>query len=520
MDVNLSRDDEAIARFGPRANGGNRGHAFVDWPEPTPLPDGLPAVMPFDFALLPDSLAPWASDICDRMQCPPDFVGATIMTSLGSVIGRQVGIRPQASTDWTEIPNCWACNVGRPGILKSPAMQAALAPLHRLAALAAEHHESDIVEFKREAQIAKLRAAAAEKTVRATLGKNPKADITGILIDDDCEEPAMRRHIANDTSVEALGEILRANPKGILVYRDELVSLLKSLDREENAGARGFYLSGWNGTGGYTFDRIGRGLNLHISAVCLSLLGSTQPGRIAEYIRMAVKGGPGDDGLIQRFGLLVWPDPVTEWLDVDRRPHLESRATADTLFEQLDRVDLTRIGARSDQFGSVPYLRFDQEALELFREWRSRLEIRLRSGELHPAFESHLAKYRKLVPTLALIVHLADNGVGPVPKKPMLQALAWADYLESHAKRAYASVTIPEVAAAKALIARLRSADLHSPFAARDVYRKGWSHLSDREQVYEALRLLVDFDWLRVYGRDTEGRTATVYEANPKGLGQ
>jgi putative DNA primase/helicase len=37
------------------------------------------------------------------------------------------------------------------------------------------------------------------------------------------------------------------------------------------------------------------------------------------------------------------------------------------------------------------------------------LEKRLR-GDLHPALESHLAKYRKLVPALALICHLVDGG--------------------------------------------------------------------------------------------------------------
>ena len=59
-----------------------------------------------------------------------------------------------------------------------------------------------------------------------------------------------------------------------------------ALNREEFAPARGFFLSAWNRTWGYTFDRIVRGAT-HIEAACQSLLGSTQPGRIAEYIRRA-----------------------------------------------------------------------------------------------------------------------------------------------------------------------------------------------------------------------------------------
>jgi putative DNA primase/helicase len=155
--------------------------------------------------------------------------------------------------------------------------------------------------------IVKIRRDEAEKTVRKAL-KDGK-DAAHLLNIDEPEAPVARRYVVNDTSYEALGEIMASNANGVLAYRDELVSLLKTLDREDNAAARGFFLTAWNGTSGYTFDRIIRG-KTHIEAACLSLLGGTQPGRLAEYVRRATSGGAADDGLIQRFGLLVWPDPV------------------------------------------------------------------------------------------------------------------------------------------------------------------------------------------------------------------
>lgn len=493
-------------------------HEDSTFPEPLPLPEGLPIVAPFDFALLPDTLKPWAQDICERVQCPADYVGVTILAALGSVIGRKVGIRPQAYTDWLEVPNQWAMVVGRPGVLKSPAMEAALSPLKRLCFKATQAHEAAIAGYEQAARMAKLRAEAGEKAARAKLAKNPGADVSGDLRSDDVEEPSLKRYIANDTTAEALGELLRQNNNGLLVFRDELVSLLKGLDREENAAARGFYLTGWNGTSAYTFDRIGRGMNLHIPAVCISLLGSTQPGRIAEYLRTAVKGGSGDDGLIQRFGLLVWPDTGGTWKDVDRWPDSTAKKEANRVFEMLDELDPQAIGAGTDEYAEIPFLRFDTEGLELFREWREGWEPKLRGGELHPALESHLAKYRKLVPAIALTLHLAAGEKGPVTKRPTLQALAWAEYLESHARRAYASVSSPEVAAAKAIIEKLKKGELSRTFAARDIYRRGWAQLSDRQHVLDALQLLADLDRLVIHSRDTEGRTATVYEANPRGL--
>lgn len=486
---------------------------------PEPLPDELLPVAEFDFALLPDALRPWAQDICERVQCPPDFVGAGIMASLAAVIGRKVGIRPQARTDWTEVPNLWALVVGRPGVLKSPALEEALAPLKRLIAQAKDKHAGAFADYKKNQSVAKLRAEAGEKAARQKLAKDPGADVSELLSVDEPDAPTLKRYKANDTSAASLGELLRQNSNGLLVYRDELVSLLKGLDREDQAEGRGFYLTAWNGNSPYTFDRIGRGLNLNIEAVCLSILGGTQPGRLAEYIRHAVKGGAADDGLIQRFGLMVWPDTGGTWKNVDRWPDTEAKNRAFKVFDYLDKLTPANIDAQQDTDldgnpDGLPYLRFDAGGLELFLEWRTDLETRLRGGDLPPALESHFAKYRKLIPALALIIHIADGGSGPVTEKATLQALAWGDYLETHARRAYGATSQPGVTTAKAILHRIKKGDLSASFSSRDVWRPGWAMLSDRDQVAEGLRLLVDYGHLREERNEkTGGAPATTFHA-------
>ena len=300
----------------------------------------------------------------------------------------------------------------------------------------------------------------------------------------------------------------------MLAFRDELVSLLRTLDREEHIAARGFFLSAWSGTQGYTFDRIIRG-KTHVEAACLSLLGSTQPGRLAEYVRVANRGGAGDDELIQRFGLLVWPDQSGEWKECDRYPDSEARAWAWATFERLDQLDPDAIGAERDRYEPIPFLRFEDKAQVLFSEWRADLEKRVRAGDLAPALESHLAKYRKLVPALTLINHLSDEGRGPIGEKALLQALAFAEYFETHARRAYGAGAASEAAAAKAILARIRKGDLQDGFAARDIRRKEWSGLTDNDQIKAGLELLADFDWIAPDTTETAGRPRTVYAINP-----
>jgi putative DNA primase/helicase len=307
----------------------------------------------------------------------------------------------------------------------------------------------------------------------------------------------------------------------LLVFRDEIVSLLDNLDREECIGERGFYLTGWNGDSRYTFDRIGRGLHLTVEGVCISMLGSTQPGRISQYLSRAIRGGRGDDGLIQRFGLMVWPDVLTEWKCVDRYPDNKAKRTAVETFERLDALDWRAISAKRDlgtdgDEEGLPYLRFSIDGYELFRGWRTELECRLRGGDLHPALESHLAKDRKLVPGLSLILHLADGMTGPVSAAAVRTALAWAKYLETHAQRAYGSATAATADTAKAILGKIRSGDLKTEFRSHDVWRPQWSRLTDREAVSSGLKMLIEYDWLTQEKLPTAGRPQTVYRLNPR----
>jgi len=284
------------------------------------------------------------------------------------------------------------------------------------------------------------------------------------------------------------------------------------MDREGNECSRAFYLEAWNGTGGYIFDRIGRG-TVDIEAACLAIMGGIQPGPLQAYIRSAMNCGAGDDGLLQRLQVVVWPDPPKTWTEVDRWPDSEARQTAFDVFDRLDAIDPAQIGAEPDP---LPFLRFDGEAQEAFSEWRARLEYRLRNEEHAPAFEAALSKQRSLMPSLALLLHLADNPAGgPVTLKAALQAIAWTEYLEAHSRRLYAPALDMPAHAARALGERIKAGEVAPVFQARDVYRKHWAGL-DREAVDEALDVLESIGWIRPVEIETGGRPRTDWQVNPR----
>jgi len=414
------------------------------------------------------------------------------------------------------VPNLWGAVVGRPGVLKTPAIQEPLKALDRLEAQARDRYETEAQAHDAGQLVAEERKKVSREKIKKALkgGQDPtQVALEAVQVED---EPVRQRYICNDTTVEKLGEILKGNPRGVLLFRDELTGFLKSLDKDGREGDRSFYLESWNGTGRFTYDRIGRG-TVDIEAACVSILGGIQPGPLSHYLRRITQGGADNDGLLQRFQLVVWPDLAGTWENHDRTPNLQARQTAYAVFDRLDGIDPASLGAQQEE-GTIPYLRFTPEAQVIFNEWRTELEHRIRSGEESELLEAHLSKYRSLVPSLALLIHLADEEQGQVGKTALQRACAWSEYLESHARRMYAPALAPAAGSAHALADRLRKGELQSGFTLRELYRKHWHALATRDEAQEAVDLLEELNWLHEVRVRTEGRWTTYYEVNPKAL--
>jgi len=369
------------------------------WPDPVPLPDELTPVLPLDFSMLPQSVRPFIEDVAERMQCPADFPAVGIMIVLSGVVGRKVCIRPKKYDDWTVVPNLWGVAIGRPGLMKTPAIDEPLKFLKRLEIEAKKMFDTEMEKYCIEEMVGKLAHRQAESTMSKALKNGEDAhSIAAELLSQKKDIPTRTRYVVTDSTVEKLGEILNENPNGVTLVRDELYGWLRTLEKDGHESARGFYLEAWNGNGRYSYDRIGRG-NIDIEAAVLSLIGSIQPGRLMEYVRVATQGGAGDDGLLQRLQLAVWPDCPGPWRNVDRWPDSQAKQSVFDVINNLSRLDASSVGAEFE--GDISFLRFDHEAQQVFDTWRCGLEQRLRSDELHPALESHLAKYRSLIPSFA-----------------------------------------------------------------------------------------------------------------------
>ena len=97
-----------------------------------------------------------------------------------------------------------------------------------------------------------------------------------------------------------------------------------------------------------------------------------------------------------------------------------------------------------------------------------------------------------------------------------VRALAWAEYLHSHATRLYSAGENMAENGARLILER--RTQLPDPFTARDIHRRKWAGLADRDAVGSALDVLVTTNHCRAVSGAAgphRGRPSDAYAWHP-----
>ena len=499
-----------------------------EWLKPEKITSELLSVERLSEELIPEPFRVWITDISRRMQCPVDYPFATVIVMCSSIIGTRCSIRPKSKDSWQVVPNLWGGIVGSPSALKTPSIQEATKMLSKLENKAFEKFEDDQIQYQRDLRTWEIKKKIIEDELKIAFKSKNNSQVETEEVESRLheheenppEEPILKRYSTSDSTVPKLQELMGFNPQGLFVLRDELHGFLMSLEQEGREADRAFHLEAWGGQASFTSDRIGRG-TVRSELVCESVFGSIQPSRIIPHIRQTLSGAA-NDGLVQRFQVLVYPD-VNKWSYIDKTPDKEAENRAYRLIQKLNDMDfINDVGAVFEDGSKIPYMRFSEDAQELFKEWITDLEYRLRENEETPAVQEHLGKYRSLMPSLALIFHLLDvadgKSSGNVSLRSAQLSAAWCDYLESHARRIYHMAGDITLRAAGNLTDKIKKGKLDDGFTARNVRQKNWSMLTEMDVIKGALSELVEANWLRKedISPSTGGKTKTIYWINKK----
>ncbi len=385
----------------------------------------IPAWRPFPLHALPRVLRDFASEEAENKGCDPVLVVLPALAALASAVG--CAVRVVVRRGWIEPCALFVGVVALPSNMKTPAQRAALAPVWAAQRANDQSHAAAMSEYMR-------RLSEWKGTEKAERGEEPR-------------KPSRVQCVAQNTTVEALAQVLAVNQRGVLVAHDELGGLFGGFGRyaKNSGGAEcgaAFYRSAFNGET-YIENRKGDGgTYLRIDCPLLSVCGGIQPGALARVLGNQRI----EDGTASRFLWSAPPDNPGGWVDErEADPGISERYTA--VFARLLRIPLN---LTDDGAPDPAYVGLSRDAQDVARAWVNALRDRTRD-ESDPALRAALGKLKGIAFRLASLFHLigwADRGgcggFGAIGPRTMRDAVAAADWFAREAERVYGAFSESE----------------------------------------------------------------------------
>lgn len=469
----------------------------VIWSEIRPVDDYDFSVEEMKKSMLPIAFSNYAFEEALAINdAKPDYLAVSLVVSAASLIGGSALITPKANDKtWKLKPTLWAMIIGDPSTYKTPMLSKGLEPLrnaqkkyidiNNLKNINKQIIHNEIIE-KKKAELKSLAKAAFES------GDDKRGEsITEELSALRTLHIAEREIIVTDATPEALIVKLKSNPLGVLLVRDEISGIFASMNKQGREQERSLLLEGFNASGSYTQERIGRE-KITIDCVHTNLLGGLQPKKLRPILK-GRKSGHEDDGFFERFQLSVFPN--------QKKPTYTDIAISPENSERLNSIFmlLAQLGDREPQ-----NFDFDEEAQKMWDSWS--IDFHESLGDLSCDEQAMASKYPAMVAKLSLVFHLcieAEKCVGN-DYRPILNinpiclqmALEWLSYLKSHYKKIISiSDDSNSDVSVEALIEKLPK--LGGAFTKQQLGQKDWKYLTSAKDRNRALETLEEQGYIQ-----------------------
>jgi hypothetical protein len=379
---------------------------------------------PFPTEALPEPVRGLVVAGAKAIGCDPSYVALPMLTALAAAIGNTRRI--QLKRGWTAPAIIWIAIVGESGTAKTPAFKLVMYPIRERQRKALERHADAMRQH--EADLAHYEKALAEwKRDKKTTDEPPAKP----------ESPQAERCIVSDTTVEALAPLLLANPRGLLLARDELAGWIGSFDRY--AGGKGgadaaHWLSMHNGESILVDRKTGNPRTIYVPMASVSVCGGIQPTILHRALGVAHR----ESGLAARLLLTCPPRKPKRWTEADIDPTAEAEIAR--LVDRLYELQPTN-GDDGEPRPVVIGLTHDAKAVwKAFFNSHAQEHVDL-AGELSAAW----SKLEEYAARLALVIHYARwaaddpelRRADVVDAASMLAGVKLAQWFKGEALRVY-----------------------------------------------------------------------------------
>jgi hypothetical protein len=250
------------------------------------------------------------------------------------------------------------------------------------------------------------------------------------------EPPHAERFIVSDTTVEALAPILLANPRGLLLARDELAGWTGSFDRYAGKGKTGAdsanWLSMFNAESLIVDRKTGIPRTIHVSQAAVCVSGGIQP----DILRRVLGIEHRESGLAARLLLTCPPRKAKRWTEADIDPGAEAE-----LVRLFDRLYELRPTAGDDGESRPALVRLSGDAKTAWKAYYNKHAVE--QAELTGDMAAAWSKLEEYAARLALVVHFTRWAAGDVADEARLDlssmnaGIVLAKWFKHEARRVY-----------------------------------------------------------------------------------
>ena len=301
-----------------------------------------------------------------------EFIATSMLSAASTALGGTYRIR--IKSDWQSNGALYIILVGRPGLGKTPPLEAAYRPIRK----------HDYALFKAyEAEVEAWKAA----------GENGK-------------KPVLHRTIVSDFTPESLLQTHNNNPRSVAILVDEIMGMFNSANRYTNGQLIEQLLTAWSG-GALDVIRVSNSTPVHIERPCINIIGTAQTKRIHELL----KRGFEENGLLDRILFVMPKSPkLSSWKNRDDDG--ERTSLAAVRWENiLNKVLALDYDTEAEE--KIPHvLSMDGEAREYFFSWWNRKVERINRIEDDAEVDSREMKHPAHVARLALIIQVLRHASG------------------------------------------------------------------------------------------------------------
>lgn len=295
-----------------------------------------------------------------------EFIATSMLSAVSAALGGIYRIRIKG--DWQSNGALYIILVGRPGLGKTPPLEAAFRPIRK--------HDYSL-----------FKAYAAEMEAWKATGENGR-------------KPVLKRTIVSDFTPESLMLTHNNNPRSVVILVDEIMGMFNSANRYTNGQLIEQLLTAWSG-GALDVTRVSNTIPVHIEHPCINIIGSTQTKRVHELLRKGFE----ENGLLDRILFVLPKSPeISQW--INRDDDGEKMSAAATCWERiLDKVLALDYDTEAEE--RIPHvLSMDKEAKEYFFSWWNRKVERINRIEDDAEVDSREMKHPAHVARLALIIQV------------------------------------------------------------------------------------------------------------------